>query len=210
MQFSIEVLPAPFGPMMARISLLRMSKDTSVSAFTPPNFSDTFSTASSTSPLARSGPSGALMARPLPLPLAGCASSPAGRADSGEARAGWGCQRSPVRCWRSHPRPGCAPRDSTLPTRGREKVALPSRRLLQRRRLDRVGLHIPDRHPRGDHAFPAVLERDLGGDVRLRRPVVERLHERRVALGDEAAAHLLGAGEFAVVGVEFLVEDQES
>jgi len=53
MTFSIDVLPAPFGPMMARISPLRMSKDTSVIAFTPPKASDTFSTASSTSPIRR-------------------------------------------------------------------------------------------------------------------------------------------------------------
>ena len=32
MTLSIEVLPAPFGPMMARISPLRMSKETSVIA----------------------------------------------------------------------------------------------------------------------------------------------------------------------------------
>ena len=36
MQLSIEVLPAPFGPMMARISPLRMSNGHSVIAFTPP------------------------------------------------------------------------------------------------------------------------------------------------------------------------------
>jgi hypothetical protein len=55
MQFSIEVLPAPFGPMMARISPLRMSKDTSVRAFTPPKRKETPSTERSTSPLARMG-----------------------------------------------------------------------------------------------------------------------------------------------------------
>ena len=44
MTLSIEVLPAPFGPMMARISPLRMSNETSVIAFTPPKDSDTFST----------------------------------------------------------------------------------------------------------------------------------------------------------------------
>ncbi len=44
MTLSIEVLPAPFGPMMARISPLRMSKETSLIAFTPPNDSETFST----------------------------------------------------------------------------------------------------------------------------------------------------------------------
>ncbi len=40
MTFSIEVLPAPFGPMMARISPFLMSKETSRIAFTPPNESD--------------------------------------------------------------------------------------------------------------------------------------------------------------------------
>ena len=52
MTLSIEVLPAPFGPMMARISPLRISNETSLIAFTPPKASDTSSTASSTSPAA--------------------------------------------------------------------------------------------------------------------------------------------------------------
>src|SRR5688572_21560742 len=51
--FSIELLPAPLGPMMARTSCSRTSKDTSVNAFTPPKASDTPSTASTTSPIAR-------------------------------------------------------------------------------------------------------------------------------------------------------------
>ena len=50
MTLSIEVLPAPFGPMMARISPLRISNDTPVTALTPPKERETFSTASSTSP----------------------------------------------------------------------------------------------------------------------------------------------------------------
>ena len=54
MTLSIEVLPAPFGPMMARISPLRMSNDTSLIAFTPPNDSETFSTDRSASPTAAS------------------------------------------------------------------------------------------------------------------------------------------------------------
>ena len=44
MQFSIDDLPAPLGPMMARISPLAMSKLMSVSAFTPPNDRLMFST----------------------------------------------------------------------------------------------------------------------------------------------------------------------
>ena len=46
MTFSIEVLPAPFGPMIARISPLRMSNETSAIALTPPNDSETFSSES--------------------------------------------------------------------------------------------------------------------------------------------------------------------
>src|ERR1700759_3036293 len=41
MQLTIEVLPAPFGPMMENSSPSRMVKLTSVSARTPPNRNDT-------------------------------------------------------------------------------------------------------------------------------------------------------------------------
>src|SRR5512141_2418537 len=57
---SIELLPAPFGPMIARISCSRTSKLTSVSAFTPPNASDTPSTARMTSPSLRPAASATL------------------------------------------------------------------------------------------------------------------------------------------------------
>src|SRR5215813_4744043 len=62
MTLSIEVLPAPFGPMIARISPLRMSNDTSVIARTPPKLSETFSMDSSASPAAISLPVGDLTA----------------------------------------------------------------------------------------------------------------------------------------------------
>src|SRR5689334_13508201 len=58
MTLSIDVLPAPFGPIMARTSPLRMSRETSLIALRPPNDSETFSTESSTSPTATSGPAG--------------------------------------------------------------------------------------------------------------------------------------------------------
>src|SRR4051794_35794881 len=41
MQLTIEVLPAPFGPMMENNSPSLTLKETSVSARTPPNRSDT-------------------------------------------------------------------------------------------------------------------------------------------------------------------------
>src|SRR5258708_21943782 len=51
--FSIELLPAPFGPMMARISCSSTSKLTPDSAFTPPKASEMSSTARITPPTAR-------------------------------------------------------------------------------------------------------------------------------------------------------------
>src|SRR5262249_49226126 len=63
MTLSIDVLPAPFGPIMARISPLRMSNETPATALTPPKASDTFSTASSTLPATMSCSLGALMPR---------------------------------------------------------------------------------------------------------------------------------------------------
>src|SRR5438477_7716290 len=53
MQLSIELLPAPLGPMMARISCSRTSKLIPVSAFTPPNESEILSSCSTTAPLLR-------------------------------------------------------------------------------------------------------------------------------------------------------------
>ena len=64
MTLSIEVLPAPFGPMMARTSPFLMSNDTSRIARTPPNDSDTFSIERMISPAAMSLAAGALMSRP--------------------------------------------------------------------------------------------------------------------------------------------------
>ena len=61
MTFSIELLPAPFGPMIARTSCSRTSNVMSVSAFTPPNASDMPSSDSTTSPMRRAA--GALMRR---------------------------------------------------------------------------------------------------------------------------------------------------
>ena len=59
-------------------------------------------------------------------------------------------------------------------------------------------------------ALAAVLEGDLGRNIGLARSVVERLDQRRIAVGDEPAADLQGARDLAVVGVEFLVQDQKA
>jgi hypothetical protein len=51
MTFSIDDLPAPLGPMMARISRSLISKLTSEMAFTPPKDRLMRSTSSSVSPI---------------------------------------------------------------------------------------------------------------------------------------------------------------
>src|SRR5215470_9200612 len=150
MTLSIEVLPAPFGPMMARISPLRISNETPLTAFTPPKASETPSTASRTSPAAISCPLGALMRR----------------------------------------------------LRG-------SCRLLHRAG-HRHGHRVADLDARGQHAFAAVLEGHLGRDGGFGRAVVERRDQRRVALADQAAAHLLRTSDLAVVGIELLVQDEKA
>src|SRR4029434_5197587 len=53
MTFSIELLPAPLGPMIARTSCSRTSKLISVNAFTPPNASEMPSSCRMTSPMPR-------------------------------------------------------------------------------------------------------------------------------------------------------------
>src|SRR5260370_40517808 len=136
--------------MMARISPWRMSKETPLPAWPPPKASDTFSTASSTSPAPTSGPLGALMPR----------------------------------------------------------LRARSRRLLHRRH--RRGRNVANLGARGKHALATVLERHLGRDVGLARTAVERRDQRRVAFGNEAAADLLRARDFPIIGVEFLVQDEKA
>src|SRR5690606_35362936 len=51
MTLSIELLPAPLGPMIARTSCSRTSKEMSVSAFTPPKDREMLCRSRSTSPI---------------------------------------------------------------------------------------------------------------------------------------------------------------
>src|ERR1700730_7823355 len=55
----------------------------------------------------------------------------------------------------------------------------------------------------------AVLETDLGIDRNIARAAIDRVDDTGVFFVDDAAADFSGAGEFAVVGVEFLEEQQE-
>src|SRR5690348_13353304 len=75
-----------------------------------------------------------------------------------------------------------------------------------RRRLGRVA----DLDLGPERALPPVLEGDLALDARRRGVGVERVDERPVALADEAAPHLAGARQLAVVGVELLRQQQEA
>src|ERR671913_2570018 len=66
MTLSIEVLPAPLGPMMARISPFRISNETSRMALMPPNESDMSSTDNKTSPALAGGAGGVVVISNLP------------------------------------------------------------------------------------------------------------------------------------------------
>src|SRR5215831_20981803 len=83
MTLSIEVLPAPFGPIMARISPPAISKETSVKALTPPNERETFSTERST----LEAPPAALPSKRRPPPPAGGRSARFGGPGGGGGRA---------------------------------------------------------------------------------------------------------------------------
>src|ERR1700738_4218435 len=152
MTLSIDVLPAPLCPIMARVSPLRISNETPGTALTPPKANETSSTESSTSPAAICCLVGGLTRALPPRRL----------------------------CGRGHSR-GCRQRG-----------------------------HIADFHARGQHALAAVLESHFGRDVGLARPAIERSQERRITLRNKPAAHLLRPRDFAVIGIELLVQDQET
>src|SRR5262250_802688 len=176
MMLSIEVLPAPFGPIMARISPLRMSNETPATALTPPKASDTFSTASSTLPATMSCSLGALMPR---------------LREYDDATRAAGSLRS-----FSHG--------------GRERTEVAARSCCFLHRRHRHRLHVADFDAGGEHALAAILERYLGGNIGLARAVIERRDQRRITFRDETTAHLLGAGDFAVVGIEFFMQDEKA
>src|SRR5688572_26893978 len=121
--------------MMARTSCSRTSKDTSVSAFTPPKASDTPSTARTTSPIARS-----VAARSFRF----------------------------------------------------MRPALSCSRLRGQRREGLGGVHAQ----LGAHEARApVLEAHLRLDHAALDPGIQGVHDGRVLLADEAAAHLARARE---------------
>src|SRR4051794_17430491 len=157
MMLSMEVLPAPLGPMMARISPLRMSNETPVTALTPPNASDTFSTESSTSPAAMPCPAGALIP----------------------------------------------------PLREAYELAARSCRTLQDGG-NGDWIDVADLHARRQHALAPVLERHLGGNIGLGGAGIKRRDQGGIALRNEAAAHFLRPRDFAVIGVELLVQDEKA
>jgi hypothetical protein len=53
MQFSIELFPAPFGPIIALISCFNTEKELSVIAFTPPKLREMFLTSKTGSPIGK-------------------------------------------------------------------------------------------------------------------------------------------------------------
>ena len=85
--------------------------------------------------------------------------------------------------------------------------AAPSFRGLRHRRIVAEIDH-PERG--ADALGGAVLEADHGVDGNVALAAIDRVDDVGVFLVDDAAADLSGAGQLAVVGVEFLVEQQEA
>src|SRR5690349_3653524 len=105
--------------------------------------------------------------------------------------------------------------------RGRRSVSPPvrppwprcagSQRPERSRRTPRDGkrLCVEDLQVGRDATLATVLERDLGLDEAVRVVAVQRIDQRSVALADEAAPDLAGAGQLTVVGIELLVQHEE-
>src|SRR5271167_1529570 len=81
---------------------------------------------------------------------------------------------------------------------------------LARRRSCCGILHVVDRDRGVERRLATVLVGDLGGEIHLARTAVKRLDHGSVFLGDKAAPDLARAGDFVVVRVELLVEQQEA
>src|SRR6267143_1749651 len=169
MTLSIDVLPAPFGPMIARISWRRISTLISLSALTPPK--------------ARLMPSALSSASPMSF-CAACMAT--GR---------WPCPSTrPCGPAQDEGRRQLVPRDPHA-----ERSASQASRRISRRDTDISARLAQSRCDRGDrhrlrradlevgfeHALAAVLEGDLGFDMRAAAVAIERLDQRLVALADE-------------------------
>src|SRR5213083_2057923 len=74
----------------------------------------------------------------------------------------------------------------------------------------RFASEIDDLERGADALCGAVLETDHGVDGNVVLAAVDRIDDIGVFLVDHAAADFPGASEFAVIGVEFLVEQQET
>ena len=59
-------------------------------------------------------------------------------------------------------------------------------------------------------AGAAVLELDLGFNELGGRTAIQRIDQRQVFVGNEAAPDLVGAGQLTIVGVQLFVQDQET
>src|SRR5438552_1137905 len=75
---------------------------------------------------------------------------------------------------------------------------------------DRRGLGVADLEVGLERSLASVLEGHLRRDLCALAAGIERVDQRLEPLADEAPAHLARARELAVIGVELLVQDQET
>src|SRR5690554_6285645 len=96
-------------------------------------------------------------------------------------------------------------RPSALRWRARSFRCLPVHR-----RLNREGLRVGDGQIAIQPSLSPILEGHLDRGMNAGTTVVECMNEVAIALVDDAAADLPGAGQLPVVGIQFLVQHQEA
>src|SRR5260370_37495837 len=73
-----------------------------------------------------------------------------------------------------------------------------------------MGRQVADLDVALDRALAAIFEGDVDLHVSIARAVIERVDQGGVTLADEGTAHLVGARELAVVGLQRLGQDEEA
>src|SRR6056300_7505 len=170
MTFSIDDLPAPFGPMIARISPSRMSKLMSLIATTPPNRRVMFFISITTPPILR--PSSVIYSSAaafIALPRASFVLN-------------YPRRRHPPapKSFRCHL--GC----------------------------NRLNLGITQFQRCLDRALATIFVGHFGFGVLLVFAFIQGVDQILELLFDNFAAHFAGTGHFAVIGIQFLVQNQEA
>src|SRR5262249_24365270 len=73
-----------------------------------------------------------------------------------------------------------------------------------------IGIYVTDRYASDNCSLMAVVEGDLGGDLSLRRAVVQRFEQRTIAIDDVPAANFLRTRKFTIVWIKLFMQHKEA